>query len=104
MLEWLKRHAWKACNRQKRFGSSNLPHSAINTLIFTKLACFLFKAIRIENNLVFVKKKIKDGTFCKDIIDIIAVKVGTADDAFQVKIVLSLRHNTFSFATKLPII
>ena len=28
MLEWLKRHAWKACNRQKRFGSSNLPHSA----------------------------------------------------------------------------
>ena len=33
MLEWLKRHAWKACNRQKRFGSSNLPHSAINTLI-----------------------------------------------------------------------
>ena len=29
MLEWLKRHAWKACNRQKRFGSSNLPHSAL---------------------------------------------------------------------------
>ena len=28
MLEWLKRHAWKACNPQKRFGSSNLPHSA----------------------------------------------------------------------------
>lgn len=39
MLEWLKRHAWKACNRQKRFGSSNLPHSAINTLIFNELAC-----------------------------------------------------------------
>ena len=28
MLEWLKRHAWKACNRQKRFASSNLAHSA----------------------------------------------------------------------------
>ena len=37
------------------------------------------------------------------IIDIIAVKVGTADEAFQVKIVLSLRHNTFCFATKLPL-
>ena len=28
MLEWLKRHAWKACNRLKRFGGSNPPHSA----------------------------------------------------------------------------
>ena len=23
MLEWLKRHAWKACKRQKRFPGSN---------------------------------------------------------------------------------
>ena len=29
MLEWLKRHAWKACSRQKRLGGSNPPHSAI---------------------------------------------------------------------------
>ena len=29
MLEWLKRHAWKACIRQKRIPSSNLGHSAI---------------------------------------------------------------------------
>ena len=28
MLEWLKRHAWKACKRQKRFPSSNLGRSA----------------------------------------------------------------------------
>ena len=28
MLEWLKRHAWKACNRLKRFGGSNPPYSA----------------------------------------------------------------------------
>ena len=28
MLEWLKRHAWKACMRQKRIGGSNPPHSA----------------------------------------------------------------------------
>ena len=44
------------------------------------------------------------GILGEDIIDIIAVKVGTADEAFQVKIVLSLRHNTFCFATKLPIL
>ena len=30
MLEWLKRHAWKACVRQKRTASSNLAHSAHN--------------------------------------------------------------------------
>ena len=28
MLEWLKRHAWKACIRQKRIGGSNPPRSA----------------------------------------------------------------------------
>ena len=28
VLEWLKRHAWKACIRQKRIGGSNPPHSA----------------------------------------------------------------------------
>ena len=32
VLEWLKRHAWKACIRQKRIPSSNLGHSAMNTL------------------------------------------------------------------------
>ncbi len=29
MLEWLKRHAGKACKRQKRFGGSNPPLSAV---------------------------------------------------------------------------
>ncbi len=28
VLEWLKRHAWKACNRRNRFGGSNPPLSA----------------------------------------------------------------------------
>ena len=28
MLEWLKRHAWKACIRQKCIGGSNPPLSA----------------------------------------------------------------------------
>ena len=32
VLEWLKRHAWKACKRQKRFPSSNLGRSAVKTL------------------------------------------------------------------------
>ena len=31
MLEWLKRHAWKACIRQKRIPSSNLGLSAQNS-------------------------------------------------------------------------
>ena len=41
VLEWLKRHAWKACKRQKRFGGSNPPLSASspinkgNSQIFT---------------------------------------------------------------------
>ena len=30
VLEWLKRHAWKACIRQKRIGGSNPPLSAIS--------------------------------------------------------------------------
>ena len=30
MLEWLKRHAWKACIRLKRIGGSNPPLSAKN--------------------------------------------------------------------------
>ena len=32
MLEWLKRHAWKACIPQKGIPSSNLGRSAIKTL------------------------------------------------------------------------
>ena len=32
MLEWLKRHAWKACKPQKGFRSSNLRLSANNCL------------------------------------------------------------------------
>ena len=31
MLEWLKRHAWKACNRQNRFAGSNPVLSAPHT-------------------------------------------------------------------------
>ncbi len=32
VLEWMKRHAWKACIRQKRIGGSNPPHSATKRL------------------------------------------------------------------------
>ena len=38
MLEWLKRHAWKACIRQKRIASSNLAHSANKTLKINDLS------------------------------------------------------------------
>ena len=44
MLEWLKRHAWKACNRQKRFGGSNPPLSA-DCLENMKRLFFLFTLI-----------------------------------------------------------
>lgn len=41
MLEWLKRHAWKACNRLKRFGGSNPPLSAEKGRFLTFLFAFL---------------------------------------------------------------
>ena len=37
MLEWLKRHAWKACKRQKRFPGSNPGLSAKNGLKISDL-------------------------------------------------------------------
>ena len=37
VLEWLKRHAWKACKRQKRFGGSNPPLSAEYVVIMKRL-------------------------------------------------------------------
>lgn len=39
MLEWLKRHVWKACGRQKRLQGSNpcLSANGANALIFNKL-------------------------------------------------------------------
>ena len=39
MLEWLKRHAWKACKRQKRFLGSNPCLSAIGHLASLAPAC-----------------------------------------------------------------
>ncbi len=39
MLEWLKRHAWKACKRQKRFLGSNPCLSAIGRLASLTPAC-----------------------------------------------------------------
>ena len=39
MLEWLKRHAWKACIPQKGIPSSNLGRSAIKTLTVRHNKC-----------------------------------------------------------------
>ncbi len=52
MLEWFKRHAWKACSRQNWHGGSNPPLSACNRLfspcfigfrlsVFVSFCCFL---------------------------------------------------------------
>ena len=47
MLEWLKRHAWKACIRQKRIPSSNLGHSArqISEAGFDTVPRYFFSAV-----------------------------------------------------------
>ena len=79
MLEWLKRHAWKACIRLKRIGGSNPPLSATNaenqqiakqTPSFApknvKLGVFiLFKTnhIRSENNLIKNRTNEKNNQF-----------------------------------------
>ncbi len=42
MLEWLKRHAWKACKRQKRFLGSNPCLSAIGRLASHAHYIFLY--------------------------------------------------------------
>ena len=49
MLEWLKRHAWKACNRLKRFGGSNPPLSAKQ--VFMQLAILCKIAISAKLNI-----------------------------------------------------
>ena len=54
MLEWLKRHAWKACIRQKRIASSNLAHSAKTVCYITARCFFIF---RILKNHQWLKRK-----------------------------------------------
>ena len=79
MLEWLKRHAWKACKPLKGFAGSNPSLSAINaenqqiikqTPNFTpknvKFCVFiLFKTnhIRSENNLIKNRTNEKNNQF-----------------------------------------
>ena len=47
MLEWLKRHAWKACIRQKCIAGSNPAFSAV-----TELFRGLLLTIKIEKELL----------------------------------------------------
>ena len=42
MLEWLKRHAWKACKRLKRFTGSNPVLSANNKPQLMRVNCGFF--------------------------------------------------------------
>lgn len=53
VLEWLKRHAWKACNRQNRFGGSNPPLSAYYVFLILKDMNNLIAKIAIITLLVF---------------------------------------------------
>ena len=74
MLEWLKRHAWKACKPLKGFAGSNPALSAINaenqqiikqTPNFTPKNVILFKTnhIRSENNLIKNRTNEKNNQF-----------------------------------------
>lgn len=54
MLEWLKRHAWKACRRQKRLGGSNPPLSAKKQTIYL----LTNKKIINKTNKVLILKKL----------------------------------------------
>ena len=49
MLEWLKRHAWKACKLQKGFGGSNPPLSAKDFL--TRMSPSLFERMSFRKDL-----------------------------------------------------
>ena len=49
MLEWLKRHAWKACGLPKGLASSNLALSAENGFADTLQSRFQFKIICGDN-------------------------------------------------------
>ena len=55
MLEWLKRHAWKACIRQKRIGGSNPPRSA-KTVCYITARCFFIPGFS-KSPLAQTKKK-----------------------------------------------
>ena len=56
MLEWLKRHAWKACKRRNRFGGSNPPLSAgrVGFKAFLRKIC-LSPQVEWDSNLFFEK-------------------------------------------------
>ena len=56
MLEWLKRHAWKACKRRNRFGGSNPPLSAgrVGFKAFLRKVCRSPQA-EWDSNLFFEK-------------------------------------------------
>ena len=56
MLEWLKRHAWKACDRHKRFRSSNLLLSALckaRRTLHGSAAFFAFTDFDVESLLQY---------------------------------------------------
>ena len=56
MLEWLKRHAWKACKRPKRFTGSNPVLSAFKSkrksdegFLFSFIVCKLRNLMRVND-------------------------------------------------------
>ena len=62
MLEWLKRHAWKACKRRNRFGGSNPPLSAgrVGFKAFLRKGC-LSPQVEWDSNLFFERLPLSAG-------------------------------------------
>ena len=62
MLEWLKRHAWKACKRRNRFGGSNPPLSAgrVGFKAFLRKIC-LSPQVEWDSNLFFERLPLSAG-------------------------------------------
>ncbi len=76
VLEWLKRHAWKACIRQKRIPSSNLGHSAEIQNPASRTACGILCIDRLlmcdskeciallSKNLPYIQKEFRVSGLC----------------------------------------
>ena len=55
MLEWLKRHAWKACKRLKRFTGSNPVLSANKKEVYQDSGSYSFSYYFLKRSLEFHK-------------------------------------------------
>ena len=81
VLEWLKRHAWKACNRQKRFGGSNPPLSAEYVVIMKRLIIlFSMMGLLLVSQTTTAQDKTLQDTVVTAVTDSVAVSDSLATE------------------------